>query len=218
MASTDRSIDLPSFIANQIREQINRGVLAPGLQLRQMDLAERFDVSRVPVREALKLLAAAGMIEHDPNRGFYVAPLSSDEAEQLYRIRYLLESEVLSTVEWPGPEQLSALSDMVDELNETLEQGDRSGWVEKHRRFHHFIFDLSPHKVLVREVLRLLAITDRYRSLIAAPGAKDARATQEHKLVEALATRDRELLLKVFAQERGSIEEGLLSALMARGL
>lgn len=92
-------IDIPAQIAQEIRKLINRGQLPPGLQLRQSDLADRFGISRVPVREALKLLAAESIIEHDPNRGFFVAPLSTDEARQLYRLRHLLEAELLSTVE-----------------------------------------------------------------------------------------------------------------------
>ncbi|MBB5444411.1 DNA-binding GntR family transcriptional regulator [Paraburkholderia sp. WSM4177] len=66
-----------------MRKLINRGTLAAGLQLRQSDLAGCFGICRVPVREALKLLAAEDIIEHDPNRGFFVAPLSSDETSTL---------------------------------------------------------------------------------------------------------------------------------------
>src|SRR5689334_1338621 len=95
------SLDMPAAIADEIRSLVTRGVLAPGLQLRQTDLAERFSASRVPVREALKLLTAEGVVTHDVNRGFFVTALSSDEARQLYRMRHLLETEVLSSVAWP---------------------------------------------------------------------------------------------------------------------
>ena len=56
---------------------IVRGALAPGVHLSQADLAETFGVSRFPVREALKLLAAETIVVHDLNRGFFVAALSS---------------------------------------------------------------------------------------------------------------------------------------------
>lgn len=214
-----RSIDMPARIAEQLRDQVNRGILSPGLQMRQMELAKQFSVSRVPVREALKLLAAEGLIEHDPNRGFYVAMLSSEEAEQLYRIRHLLEAEVLSTIEWPTVEQLKDLYARVKELDDLLEHGDRLGWVTRHREFHKSIFELSAQKFLVREVLRLLSLTDRYRSLVMTPGfSKEIKANQERSLVEALATRDKERLLQVFEQERNSIEQSLLAALKARGV
>ena len=66
---------------------IARGTLAPGMRLGQTELAEQFSASRVPVREALKLLSSEGIIEHDPNRGFFVTRLSRDEAEQLFTVR-----------------------------------------------------------------------------------------------------------------------------------
>src|SRR5690606_6326736 len=83
--------DVPARIAHEIRELINRGVLSPGVHLGQTELAERFETSRAPVREALKLLATEGTLTHDKNRGFFVSPLSSDEVQQLYRLRELVE-------------------------------------------------------------------------------------------------------------------------------
>lgn len=217
-SAAPRITDLPSHIAGQLKEQINRGVLAPGLQLRQLELANRFAVSRVPIREALKLLAAEGLIDHDPNKGFQVALLSSEDARQLYRIRYLLESELLSSVRWPDAQQLEQLHTMVGGLDQALQEGNRAEWVARHRAFHQYVFKLSSNKVLVREVLRLLTLTDRYRSLLVTYDNNNLRATQEHQLLEALASHDRERLLQVFEQARAAVQSGLLSALEARGL
>jgi DNA-binding GntR family transcriptional regulator len=212
----DRSGGIPRKVADQIREQITRGALPPGLQLRQMELAERFQSSRVPIREALKLLSAEGVVTHDPNRGFFVATLSSEEARWLYRIRHLLERELLSTVEWPDKAQLKALNDKVDEMEDLFKKGKRPEWMLCHREFHQAIFDLSPHKVLVREVLRVLRLTDRYRSL--APLPADRSMTPERHLVKALAARDRQKLIRVFDEDRTQLEELMLASLQARGL
>lgn len=213
-------VDFPSQIASEVRKLINRGTLAPGLQLRQSDLAERFGISRVPVREALKLLAAEGIIEHDPNRGFFVAPLSSDEARQLYRMRHLLESELLATIVWPAPAQLKSLKAMVTELNQLLASGARDAWIERHRAFHDAIFDLSENKILKREALRLMRLTDRYRSLaadITRQGTHlDARI--EEQLLKALSAKDRKLLLDTYDKGRTIVLEGLMAVLAARGV
>ncbi|WP_322028963.1 GntR family transcriptional regulator [Paraburkholderia sp. J76] len=214
------AIDFPAQIAAQTCELINRGTLAPGLQLRQSDLAGRFRISRVPIREALKLLAAEGIIEHDPNRGFFVAPLSSEEARQLYRMRTLLETELLSTVEWPTPAQVKALKAMLTNLDELHREGDRESWVKCHRAFHETIFGLSPDKVLKRELLRLLRLTDRYRGL-----AADVAAQREHRnakidslLVKALETKNRALLLATYDQGRTMVLANLMAVLAARGV
>ncbi len=103
-------------VAEQIRQMIVRGTLAPGVHLSQEDLAESFDVSRFPVREALKLLAAETIVVHDLNRGFFVAALSSSEARQLYRLRELVETEIFKGLIWPTPRQLKGLEGLLTEL------------------------------------------------------------------------------------------------------
>lgn len=210
---------MPETIATGVRDLVARGALTPGVHLGQMELAERFKTSRVPVREALKLLAAEGIINHDANRGFFVPPLSSDEARQLYRIRHLLEVELLASVEWPSKDQVAALRAMYDELERLLADGKQMEWVARHREFHRSIFELSPKKVLVREVLRLLSLTDRYRSLAPVVLTRiDRKATQERHLLQALANRDRKKLLQVFEEDREHIERDLLAVLESRGL
>ncbi|WP_233810242.1 GntR family transcriptional regulator [Paraburkholderia sp. HP33-1] len=211
-------IDFPAQVASETRKLINRGTLAPGFQLRQSDLAERFGISRVPVREALKLLAAEGIIEHDPNRGFFVAQLSSDEARQLYRMRQLLEAEVLMTVEWPTAAQIREFKVLLAKLEEFIQAGNREGWIELHRELHDKIFDLSPNKVIKREVLRLMRLTDRYRALAADISAhpQHRSANIEARLVKALESKDRGLLLATYEKGRMVVLEGLMRVLAAR--
>jgi DNA-binding GntR family transcriptional regulator len=212
-----KSADRPALVADEIRSLVTRGVFAPGLQLRQVDLAERFGASRVPVREALKLLTGEGVVAHDPNRGFFVAGLSSDEARQLYRIRTLLETELLSTVAWPDKQRLTELSVQLKKLDKLMKEGDRAEWAIQHRHFYRMIFQLSPQKVLMQEVLRLLRMTDRYRSLGPHASHQDNVATERH-VFKALAARDRPGLLRVFEEDRRRIEEGLVGSLAGRGL
>jgi DNA-binding GntR family transcriptional regulator len=79
-------------VASALREQILDGTLAAGLQLRQEDLARRFGVSRIPVREALGRLQAEGLVEHFANRGSVVASRSVDELLEMLEIRIALET------------------------------------------------------------------------------------------------------------------------------
>ncbi len=218
-AGEKRDVNLPEAIATELRELITRGTLPPGLQLRQMELAERFNTSRVPLREALKLLCAEGIVDHDPNRGFFVAPLSVDEARQLYRIRHLLEAEVLRTVQWPSEEKLLSLRRQLEDLETALQKRDRNAWLAGHRAFYASIFDLSPEKVLVAEVMRLIGLTDRYRALAAQALPSDERhVEQERHLLDVLEKRNRQQLLRVFDKDRTRIEEGVQAVLRDRGL
>jgi len=211
-------LGLAGKIADQLRGLVNRGVLAPGMHLGQTQLADRFSTSRAPVREALKLLVAEGLVIHDPNRGFFVAEVFSSECRDLYRMRHLLESELLSTVEWPDESKLAELTALVEELRDILDSGDRSAWAIRHMDFHDAVFDLSPAKTIVAEVKRLWTLSDRYRSLLPPKPPSANKLTDEHHLLGALRQRDRARLLTVFSEGRSRVEKMLLDILEHRGL
>jgi DNA-binding GntR family transcriptional regulator len=86
---------LTSAVADKLRDQIIRGEIAEGTQLRQDAIATQYQVSRIPVREALRQLDAEGLIAIVPNRGAVVPALSPDDIEELFSIRALLEPEIL---------------------------------------------------------------------------------------------------------------------------
>jgi DNA-binding GntR family transcriptional regulator len=214
----DGNAGIPAHIANRIRELIARGALSPGVRLGQQELAERFEASRMPVREALKLLSAEGIIVHDANRGFFVASLSSDEARQLFKLRHLVEDALLASVRWPTDEELRELTRRADELEKLLNAGDRATWWTRHRDFHRMIFDLSDEKIIVREALRLWSLTDRYRSLLPLPQRPSPERTlvKKHELVQALGDHDRRRLLRVRAERRQHFESLVLDVLESR--
>ncbi len=86
---------LTSAVADKLRDQIIRGEIAEGAQLRQDAIALHYQVSRIPVREALRQLEAEGLIRIVPNRGAIVPALSPDDIVEIFTVRALLEPEVL---------------------------------------------------------------------------------------------------------------------------
>ena len=211
---------VPSVIADRLRGMVASGAFPPGMRLGQNELAEQFQASRVPIREALKLLTAEGFVEHDPNRGFFVTRLSITEAKQLFRLRELVEDELLCTVRWPTPKELAALSAHAEELERLLNEGQRNAWWARHREFHNRIFNLSPQKVIVREAMRLWGLTDRYRALLPMPrrAGVERDVVNKHDLVEALGAQSRQRLIKVRAERRRGFEALVLEMLQERGL
>jgi DNA-binding GntR family transcriptional regulator len=99
----------PAISAARIRELILQRDLVPGEQLRQEDLASQIGMSRGPVREALHMLAAEGILKYVRNRGYFVAQYTASEMRQLYRMRDLLESEILSSLPPPRAAHLAHL-------------------------------------------------------------------------------------------------------------
>ena len=210
---------VPEQIAENIRARIVRGSLAPGGHLRQIELVKEFSTSRGPVREALKLLAAQGLVAHDPNRGFFITEMSEREVSQLYRLRLLVESELIATMPWPDATQLAALEQLIEQCEDALRQGKRWEWVLRLRAFHTALFNLSDAEVIVRECLRLWMLTDRYRSLLPGPdayGDRETGPTDERRLMDALVKRDRPALLKILQDDLHRVENLILDILRNR--
>jgi DNA-binding GntR family transcriptional regulator len=84
-------------IADSLQADIIAGRYRPGAELKQGEIAERFKVSRIPIRDALQLLAARGLIDLVPNRKARVISLTRDEIREIYDIRVLLECNCLAT-------------------------------------------------------------------------------------------------------------------------
>lgn len=211
---------VPSMIAVKLRSLIASGVYAPGMRLGQTELASLFESSRVPVREALKMLSAEGLVEHDPNRGFFVARFSSEEARQLFRIRELIEDELFASIEWPSKEKLAELEERNAALEALLNEGNRTSWWKEHRAFHEDLFNLSPKKIFVREAIRMWSLTDRYRALAPLPRRASAERdiVSKSDLLEALAKKNLKILLEVRSRRRDAFKELVLEILVDRGL
>lgn len=83
------------LVLETLREAILDGILPPGARLRQEDLAAAFKTSRIPVREALRVLEYEGLAESEPHRGFAVTALDADQIEEIYELRTVLETHAV---------------------------------------------------------------------------------------------------------------------------
>ena len=91
----ERRITAQELVLTGLRTDILTGELGPGDQVVQELLAERYGVSRVPLREALKTLESEGQVVYYPHRGYFVAELSVADLMEVYRLRSLLEAEAI---------------------------------------------------------------------------------------------------------------------------
>lgn len=205
-------------VAEQIRQMIVRGTLAPGVHLSQEDLAASFGVSRFPIREALKLLAAETIVVHDLNRGFFVAALSSAEAGQLYRLRKLVETELFEGLVWPTAQQIKALEALLTELVKRSQDPRRSDWAHLHGEFQKTLIRLSDQDVIAREAERLWTLTERYRSFLPYDINDPEPMKRRREIFGALKSQDRQKLIASVDLGREEALAAVLSALEARGL
>jgi DNA-binding GntR family transcriptional regulator len=91
----DRHPTAQDLVLETLRSAILDGILPPGSRLRQEDLAAAFQTSRIPVREALRVLEYEGLATSEPHRGFTVTALDADQIEEIYELRIVLESHAV---------------------------------------------------------------------------------------------------------------------------
>jgi DNA-binding GntR family transcriptional regulator len=189
--------------AEAIREMIRRRELLPGEPLRQQDMAERLQVSRVPIREALNSLEKEGLLKHERNRGYFVAKLSASQLAQIYLMRQLLEDALVREIVWPDENQVRSLAKINAELAGVAKAGDLSKVATLNREFHEVIFGLSPLDIVHREVKRLWEMSDSYRAFYLAGPERHHMASEHDGIIDALRRQDMRALIERLDQHRG---------------
>jgi DNA-binding GntR family transcriptional regulator len=194
--ATDSAIprqSLTSAVADKLRDQIIRGEIPEGAQLRQDAIATQYQVSRIPVREALRQLDAEGLIAIVPNRGAIVPALSPDDVEELFSIRALLEPEVLklsipNLTEQDFSEAAAILRKYVSELRR---EDHLSAWGRLNWQFHSTLYSRAVLPRFMAVIRNVNNSGERYTrlQLYLTHGIK--RANEEHhKILELCRNRD----------------------------
>ena len=191
-------------VLEELRVAIVSGELRPGEQVLQDALAERFGVSRVPLREALKILEGEGQVVYRPHRGYFVAELDLDDLREVYRIRDLLESEAVRVaVPQIGTDELTALQGALEDVERASAAGDLVAMAAANRRFHFGLLAAAKMPRLLRLVRVLWDATDAYRSLYYADDSHRQVVHDEHRLVlDAVRLGDQERAVELLRQHR----------------
>ena len=193
-----------------LRKKIASGDLNPGEQIRQQEMAEELGISRVPLREALNVLADQGMLLHRPNQGYFVTKRAPNELAQISRMLQLLEDELLRSIQWPDEEGFKRLKALNDEMRRVSFADDWTPLVRLNREFHLQIFDMSPHKVILDEVRRLWALADLFIATKFSERSARLKTCAEHDaIIESLLTKDHQICVQVMREHRTSTAAGL---------
>jgi DNA-binding GntR family transcriptional regulator len=194
----------------RLRAMIATGELSPGEQIRQQDMADQLGFSRVPLREALNVLADQGLLLHRPHQGYFVAKRAPSELAQIRRMLQLLEDELLQSIEWPAAPLIKELKKLNQEMRKHASAADWMPLMRRNREFHFRIFALSPHRIMLDEVHRLWGLGEPFIALrMSSPEAR-ARTVDEHdEIIRTLEKRDRKLLLSAMEKHRASTSTGL---------
>ncbi len=202
----------------ELRRAIVSGDLEPGQQILQDALAERFGVSRVPLREALKILEGEGSVSYVPHRGYFVVELSLVDLLEVYRIRQLLETEAVRTaMPLLTEEVVRRFADSVADCERAGELGDLARMTAANRRLHFTLFAAAGMPRLERLIRVLWDATDVYRSLYYADGESRDAVAREHRLIlEAVLARDTDRAVELLDEHRDRAVEHIRGLLAGR--
>jgi GntR family transcriptional regulator, carbon starvation induced regulator len=160
------------WVDRRLKEAILRGELGPGERLVAATLAERWNVSATPLREAIQRLAAEGLVQTAPQRGARVAPVSARDAEEIYELRLLLEPRALrESLAHSDEAHRGEIDAAYVEFERTVAAADLAGALDAHRDLHAALLARCPSRWLLR-LIGLLAEQSQLFQLtsIGAPG------------------------------------------------
>ena len=147
-----------------LEQEIFSGILQPGARLDEMELAARLDVSRTPVREALRHLAAAGLIEIRNRQPAQVARLSAHKLIEMFQVMAQLEGLCAKlAARRISTEHLAALNELQATLVTLVDSDDADEFYEVNRRFHELIYEASQNKFLAEQTRALRNRVGSYR-------------------------------------------------------
>lgn len=196
-------------VVGEIEQLIVTGELLPGQPIRQESMARRLGVSRLPIREALRHLTAAGLVVHEPNVGYAVARLDQSDFDQIYLMRAALEREVLLSLPLPTGPDLDRVRQLGLRVAEAAASGDVLEMRLRNQEFHFAMFDRSPLNLVVGELRRLWTMAMPYHAVYLHDPAARRRVLEEHdQLVEAYAAGNGALLVELMNRHRQGGESG----------
>ncbi len=194
MTNTPPNAVLSTRIADELRQSILTGELSPGERIRQEELAEQFGASRIPVREALRILVTDGLVNMVSNSGAWVSSLTQDECSEQYQIRERLEPLLLRyNVPALTPDDLVRATELVEQMKKAP---DLEAFMRLDREFHWITYSRVETNILSELIERLWNTTQPYRrvfmKLVRSEGGIEVTHLEHELLLEAIKRGDSE--------------------------
>lgn len=181
-------------VAQQLRDQIFAGELSPGAFVDETRLCEQLAISRTPLREALKVLAAEGLIRHEPRRGSFVSEVTEQDLDDIFPVIALLEGRCAFEAALQATDaDIVALDSLHQQLQDSATQGRIPDYYAANYAIHEAIIAMAGNKWLAQVISDLRKILKLARlQQLNAPG-RLAQSLAEHMAIfAALKARDAE--------------------------
>jgi DNA-binding GntR family transcriptional regulator len=203
-------------LVREIRQRLLSGTIKGGEPLKQEKLATQFGVSRIPVREALQQLEAEGLVRFTPHKGAIATRLSIQEADELFHLRALLETDILqSAFDRLGETDFKAASEADARYDKAIEDETAIDlWGRLNWDFHRTLYEPAGRPRTLSIIANLHIGTYRYQRFYLSLTGGVLRAEAEHRLIlEACRKRDRTAAVRALRMHILGIGEQITDAL-----
>ncbi len=193
--ATEKHLTLREKILETIREAIIKGTLKPGEKVAEPELAERFGISRTPIREAFRQLESEGFLVVIPRKGAVVVSFSPKEIEEFYAIKSILEGYAARRAcENLSDREIEKLKAINDKLRQMADEADIKHFFKVHNEFHELFIRAADNEKLHELISSLLGKFQRLRlTSLSLPGRMSVSVQEHEKIIEAFRDRDAEL-------------------------
>ena len=209
---------LSEQIANDLRRDILTGTLTPGSRIAQQALCEQFGVSRMPVRDALRVLTHEGLLVTDSAQHSVVAPLSRSDLQDSFLIEGTLTGIAASRASKNAqPDDLSVLEELHHNMVQAAGEGNQDRMTELNWSFHRFINRLAKSRKLISAIR--FASLDLPRTYLMELPEWNSRSNEQHEaILQAMRKRQHARVGALMVEHVVESGSGLIGLLEARGL
>lgn len=195
----DASKPIREITYEALKDAIIAGDILPGERIVESSFAKRLNISRTPIREALRKLEQDGLVVYTPRKGVVVKSLEEKDINDIYTIRRTLETLAMTkAVENVTPEHIVHMRDILDRANRALEEGKIEDAAKISREIHTEMYHLSGMERLVTILNSLDEYMDRFSFMSMSDEERRQTAAREHReMVDALEEQDVDALVQV---------------------
>jgi DNA-binding GntR family transcriptional regulator len=188
----ERHQTLREKILETIRDAILKGTLKPGERVSEPDLAERFGISRTPIREAFRQLESEGYLQVVPRKGAVVASLSERDIEEFYAIKIILEGfAARMAADKLTEKEIERLESINERLHEIAKGGDVKTFFRVHNEFHEVFIKAAGNDKLSEMINQLVMKFKRLRlASLSQPGRMVVSIEDHHDMIQAFKDHD----------------------------
>lgn len=199
--NTDLSQNRPirEVVYESIRTTLIEGRVPAGERFVEKEYSQRLNISRTPVREALKQLESENLVEYVPRVGVVVKRITKDDVIEIYKIRESLEILVAEcAMENITEKEIEEIHELLDLTEKTNQQGDIEKVIELFSEFNTLIYKASKMKRLPIMISNLNTYLQRFRNISILDNDRREKALLEHRLIiNSIVSKDKELAAKV---------------------